>query len=199
MPEGSSGIRTVVCWSAMAGFWPPVISRTSAARRLMRRSPIGAMVSSCPASSIRTCTIRSCASSVPSVEACWTGWSTPHCPKRCGWATCRTPSTQPDALSTRSPGTARRRRWFSAPTSQRRPPLCSSRQPLAAFVSPAGLIVADRVLRPELHQSVDEAYRESTALIRRFHGVGRALYAITPRFALSSSEGDARDVSVADA
>jgi len=52
----------------------------------------------------------------------------------------------------------------------------------------SGLVVSDRHLRPELHQSPADAYRDSTALIRRFHGRGRLLYAVTPRFALSSSE-----------
>src|SRR6202023_2670263 len=45
-----------------------------------------------------------------------------------------------------------------------------------------------RKLRPELHQSTEAAYRDSTSLIRRFHEQGRLLYAVTPRFALSTSE-----------
>jgi guanine deaminase len=52
----------------------------------------------------------------------------------------------------------------------------------------SGLVLADRHLSPGLHQTPEEAYQESTALIRRFHGVGRVLYAVTPRFALSASE-----------
>jgi len=48
--------------------------------------------------------------------------------------------------------------------------------------------LSDRQLRPELHQLPQAAYRDSTALIRRFHGQGRLLYAVTPRFALSASE-----------
>jgi len=52
----------------------------------------------------------------------------------------------------------------------------------------SGLVLSDRRLRPELHQPPEDAYRESTALIRRFHGKGRLLYAVTPRFALSASE-----------
>jgi guanine deaminase len=51
----------------------------------------------------------------------------------------------------------------------------------------SGLTVADRCLRPELHTTPEQAYRENTELIRRFHGLGRLLYAVTPRFALSSS------------
>jgi guanine deaminase len=39
-----------------------------------------------------------------------------------------------------------------------------------------------------LLQSVERAYRDSTELIRQFHGRGRLLYAVTPRFALSASE-----------
>ena len=52
----------------------------------------------------------------------------------------------------------------------------------------SGLVVSDRLLRPELHQVPDEVYRDSRELIRRFHGHGRLLYAVTPRFALSASE-----------
>jgi guanine deaminase len=52
----------------------------------------------------------------------------------------------------------------------------------------SGMVLADRRLRPELHQVPAYAYRESTDLIRRFHGKRRLLYAVTPRFALSASE-----------
>src|SRR5580658_11145154 len=52
----------------------------------------------------------------------------------------------------------------------------------------SGLVLADRHLLPELYHSPEEAYRESTELIRRFHDAGRLLYAVTPRFALSASE-----------
>jgi len=52
----------------------------------------------------------------------------------------------------------------------------------------SGLVLSDRRLRPELHQSPESAYRDSRELIRCFHGQGRMLYAVTPRFALSTSE-----------
>ena len=52
----------------------------------------------------------------------------------------------------------------------------------------SGMVLSDRRLRPELHQLPENAYRESADLIRRFHGQGRLLYAVTPRFALSVSE-----------
>jgi guanine deaminase len=52
----------------------------------------------------------------------------------------------------------------------------------------SGLALADRNLLPELYLTPKEAYRQSSELIRRFHGVGRLLYAVTPRFALSASE-----------
>jgi guanine deaminase len=51
----------------------------------------------------------------------------------------------------------------------------------------SGLVLSDRGLLPELLQSPETAYRESRLLIERFHGKGRLLYAVTPRFALSSS------------
>jgi guanine deaminase len=52
----------------------------------------------------------------------------------------------------------------------------------------SGLVVSDRGLRPELRQSPAEAYRDCTRLIRDHHGRGRLLFAVTPRFALSTSE-----------
>jgi len=52
----------------------------------------------------------------------------------------------------------------------------------------AGLVLSDRLLRPDLHISAEAAYRESSALIKQFHKRGRLLYAVTPRFALSASE-----------
>lgn len=52
----------------------------------------------------------------------------------------------------------------------------------------AGQVLSDRRLRPELHQTPERAYRESTLLIQRFHRHGALLYAVTPRFALSASE-----------
>src|SRR5258707_5054967 len=52
----------------------------------------------------------------------------------------------------------------------------------------SGLVVSDRLLRPDLHRAPEAAYRDSADLIRTFHGRGRLLYAVTPRFALSTSE-----------
>jgi guanine deaminase len=52
----------------------------------------------------------------------------------------------------------------------------------------SGQVVSDRALRPELHQSPADAYRDCTQLIREFHGRGRLLFAVTPRFAVSASE-----------
>lgn len=53
----------------------------------------------------------------------------------------------------------------------------------------AGQVVGDRLLRPELHTTPERAYAEGKTLIERWHGVGRGLYAVTPRFSLSASEG----------
>ena len=52
----------------------------------------------------------------------------------------------------------------------------------------SGLVVSDRLLRPELHHTPDDAHRESTGLIQRYHKRGRLLYAVTPRFAFSTTE-----------
>lgn len=52
----------------------------------------------------------------------------------------------------------------------------------------SGLVVSDRGLREELHLSPKEAYAASGRLIGRFHQRGRLRYAVTPRFALSTTE-----------
>jgi guanine deaminase len=52
----------------------------------------------------------------------------------------------------------------------------------------SGLVLSDRMLRPDLHVTPEQAYRESAALIERYHKRGRLLYAVTPRFAYSTSE-----------
>lgn len=52
----------------------------------------------------------------------------------------------------------------------------------------SGLVLSDRHLRPDLHTTPERAYRESTELIERFHKRGRLMYAVTPRFAYSTTE-----------
>ena len=52
----------------------------------------------------------------------------------------------------------------------------------------SGLVVSDRLLRPELHTTPQRAYDEGRALAERWHGVGPLRYAVTPRFALSCTE-----------
>jgi guanine deaminase len=52
----------------------------------------------------------------------------------------------------------------------------------------AGQVLSDRRLSSELHQTPERAYRESSLLIERFHRSGQLTYAVTPRFALSTSE-----------
>ncbi len=52
----------------------------------------------------------------------------------------------------------------------------------------SGLVLSDRRLRPELHQTPEAAYRDSRTLIEQFHAKCRLGYAVTPRFALSASE-----------
>jgi len=52
----------------------------------------------------------------------------------------------------------------------------------------AGLVLSDRGLRPDLHQTPEVAYAESAGLIRRYHNRGLLRYAVTPRFALSTTE-----------
>jgi guanine deaminase len=52
----------------------------------------------------------------------------------------------------------------------------------------SGLVLSDRLLRSELHCTPQEGYDASRELIRRYHKRGRLLYAVTPRFAFSTTE-----------
>ncbi|WP_150244228.1 guanine deaminase [Nocardiopsis quinghaiensis] len=53
----------------------------------------------------------------------------------------------------------------------------------------AGKVLMDRNARPDLlDASPLQGYEESEALIRKWHGVGRSLYAITPRFAVACTD-----------
>lgn len=52
----------------------------------------------------------------------------------------------------------------------------------------SGLVVGDRLLRPELHTTPERAYAEGMALAERWHGTGRIRYAVTPRFSLSCTD-----------
>jgi guanine deaminase len=51
----------------------------------------------------------------------------------------------------------------------------------------SGLVVSDRDLRDDLHTTPSRAYDDSLTLAKRWHGVRRNRYAVTPRFALSCS------------
>ncbi|MDX2971968.1 guanine deaminase [Kribbella solani] len=52
----------------------------------------------------------------------------------------------------------------------------------------SGLVLSDRLLRPELLTTPVRAYAESLALSNRWHNVGRNRYAVTPRFSLSCTD-----------
>jgi guanine deaminase len=52
----------------------------------------------------------------------------------------------------------------------------------------SGLVVSDRILRPDLLTSPQKAYDEGRALAERWHGVGRSRYAVIPRFSLSCTD-----------
>ena len=76
------------------------------------------------------------------------------------------------------------RRAFRARARRR----CSTLRRHAGCGSSAAWSLSDRFLRRSCTQTADDAYRDSTDLIRRFHRRGRLLYAVTPRFALSTTE-----------
>jgi guanine deaminase len=52
----------------------------------------------------------------------------------------------------------------------------------------AGKVLMDRNAPPALLDTAERGYDESAALIRRWHRTGRQLYAVTPRFAPTSTE-----------
>jgi guanine deaminase len=52
----------------------------------------------------------------------------------------------------------------------------------------SGLVLSDRILRPELLNSPEAALADSADLILRWHDRGRLRYAVTPRFSLSASD-----------
>jgi len=52
----------------------------------------------------------------------------------------------------------------------------------------SGLVLSDRILREDLFTTPDRAHAEGLALARKWHGVGRTRYAVTPRFALSCTD-----------
>lgn len=52
----------------------------------------------------------------------------------------------------------------------------------------SGLVVSDRILRPDLLTTPKAAYDEGLALAKRWHGIGRNRYAVIPRFSLSCTE-----------
>jgi guanine deaminase len=52
----------------------------------------------------------------------------------------------------------------------------------------AGKVLMDRHCPPYLRDTAESAYRDSSALIERWHGRGRQMYALTPRFAPTSTE-----------
>jgi len=53
----------------------------------------------------------------------------------------------------------------------------------------AGKVLMDRNCPEELRDDVKSGYQDSLELIRKWHGKGRLSYAISPRFAVTSSEG----------
>ncbi len=52
----------------------------------------------------------------------------------------------------------------------------------------SGLVVSDRILRPDLLISPQAGYEVGRALAERWHGVGRNRYAVIPRFSLSCTD-----------
>jgi guanine deaminase len=52
----------------------------------------------------------------------------------------------------------------------------------------SGLVLSDRILREDLFTTPDRAHAEGLELAKRWHGIGRTRYAVTPRFSLSCTD-----------
>jgi guanine deaminase len=52
----------------------------------------------------------------------------------------------------------------------------------------AGKVMMDRHCPPSVRDEAESSYRDSQSLLRRWHGKGRLAYAVTPRFAPTSSD-----------
>jgi guanine deaminase len=52
----------------------------------------------------------------------------------------------------------------------------------------SGLVVSDRILRPDLLTTPGKGHDEGRVLAERWHGVGRIRYAVIPRFSLSCTD-----------
>ena len=52
----------------------------------------------------------------------------------------------------------------------------------------SGLVLSDRLLRPDLFQKPEAAYQDCKTLVESYHRRARLSYAVIPRFALSTSE-----------
>ncbi len=52
----------------------------------------------------------------------------------------------------------------------------------------AGKVMMDRNAPPGLRDTPEQGYADSRALLEKWHGRGRQLYALTPRFAITSTE-----------
>ncbi len=64
---------------------------------------------------------------------------------------------------------------------------CSRRRRCAICALIAGKVLMDRNAPPALTDTARSGYDQSKALIEKWHGRGRCLYAITPRFAVTST------------
>ena len=123
------------------------------------------------ASSTRTCTSRSCDASARSACRCWNGSSGARCPKRRGWPTPITPARSPASSSARSAEAGTTTALvFGAHFAPAMDVLFEAAAARGLRVT-SGLVVGDRLLRPELHTTAAARVRRGTragaALARR--------------------------------
>ena len=100
----------------------------------------------------------------------------PHTPRR--WRGCS---------ATSCCVTGRRRRSCFAPCTPRSVDALFAEAERRGMRIVAGKVLMDRNAPEELRDTAQQGYDESKALIARWHGRGRSLYAITPRFAGTST------------
>ena len=95
----------------------------------------------------------------------------------------------PRSLSTNFSAVERRRRWSIALSIRNRSTPSSRRPSGVARAMIAGKVMMDRNAPKALMDTAQQGYDESKALIERWRGRGRLDYAITPRFAVTSTPG----------
>ena len=102
-----------------------------------------------------------------------------------------TPTAPPGSFSISCSPTGPPPRSPSAPSTRRAPRRCFGPRRRATWRY-TGKTMMDRNAVPAVHDAPEQGARDSEKLLVKWHGRGRARYAVTPRFAITSSEAQLR-------